>query len=230
MKGHSSRANPITELPRLSGFAARVQPAVELLHEGAVLAADLGCPRHEFSVAVADLLAAGLTANALRWLVRKGLVQVVRRGGGVPRRSEGALRGSARLILAAPGLALARSLPLGVGGAAAGGGRSQQIATTVPPQVVPVWDAASRTLWVGGAVVKRFRVPAANQELVLSAFQEEAWPVSIFDPLQPAPGPDAKRRLHDTINRLNRNQKHRLLHFAGNGNGQSIRWELARSG
>ena len=83
---------------------------------------------------------------------------------------------------------------------------------------------------MGGIVVKQFKVPALNQERILAAFEEEGWPVHIDDPLPPHPEQDPKRRLHDTINSLNRNQKKPLIQFLGNGNGQGIRWELSRRG
>lgn len=91
--------------------------------------------------------------------------------------------------------------------------------------VFPRWDRDSRELSVGKALVKRFRVPAENQELVLAAFEEDGWPPFIDDPLSPLPGLDCKRRLHDTINRLNRNQKQPLIRFRGHGNGCMVRWE-----
>jgi hypothetical protein len=81
-------------------------------------------------------------------------------------------------------------------------------------------------LWVGEAVVKRFRVPASNQEVVLSVFEEEGWPKHIDDPLSPAPEMDPKRRLHSTIHCLNRNQKRHLIHFRGDGHGTGLCWEL----
>ena len=83
---------------------------------------------------------------------------------------------------------------------------------------------------MGDIVVKQFKVPALNQERILAAFEEEGWPVHIDDPLPPHPEQDPKRRLHDTINSLNRNQKNPLIRFLGNGNGQGIRWELSRRG
>ena len=97
-----------------------------------------------------------------------------------------------------------------------------------PDPPVPVWNRTSRTLHFGALLVKEFKVPAANQELVLSAFQEEGWPPHIDDPLPPADGIDAKRRLHHAINRLNNNHKHRVLRFFGNGNGRAVRWERRR--
>ena len=90
----------------------------------------------------------------------------------------------------------------------------------------PHWDPNERVLWVGEAVVKRFRVPASNQEVVLSVFEEEGWPKHIDDPLSPAPEMDPKRRLHSTIHCLNRNQKRHLIHFHGDGHGTGLCWEL----
>jgi hypothetical protein len=39
--------------------------------------------------------------------------------------------------------------------------------------LVPNWDGRERVLRLGDWVVKKFQVPARNQELVLAAFQEE---------------------------------------------------------
>jgi hypothetical protein len=79
---------------------------------------------------------------------------------------------------------------------------------------------------LGYVVVKQYKVPAANQERVLAAFEEEGWPVHVDDPLPPSGELDPKRRLHDTINSLNRNQKSGLIRFLGDGSGEGIRWEL----
>ena len=56
-------------------------------------------------------------------------------------------------------------------------------------------------------LVKRFKVPAPNQEMILAAFEEESWPVRIDDPLPVHPCLAAKRRLHETITSLNRHQR-----------------------
>ncbi len=61
--------------------------------------------------------------------------------------------------------------------------------------------------------------------MVLTAFEEEAWPVRIDDPLPPHPEQDPKRRLHDTITSLNRHQRRPLIRFVGDGSGEGIRWE-----
>jgi hypothetical protein len=74
--------------------------------------------------------------------------------------------------------------------------------------------------------VKLFKVPAINQEAVLAAFEEEEWPPRIDDPLSPRGEQNPKRRLHDTITALNRNQKAPLIRFFGDGSGQGVRWEF----
>ena len=90
---------------------------------------------------------------------------------------------------------------------------------------LPHWDRDRQELRVGNVVVKQFKVPAPNQEMIIAAFEEEGWPPRIDDPLPPHPQQDSKRRLHDTINSLNRNQREELIRFLGDGSGQGIRWE-----
>jgi len=68
----------------------------------------------------------------------------------------------------------------------------------------PTWDRDRRQLRVGTRVVKEFKVPATNQEIILAVFEEEEWPAKIDDPLPRTPQIDPQRRLHDTINSLNR--------------------------
>jgi hypothetical protein len=93
----------------------------------------------------------------------------------------------------------------------------------------PVWNQGRRELSFHGAVVKRYRVPARNQQVILDAFEEEGWPERIDDPLPVRRDVDPRTRLHDAINRLNRCQTNRLLRFRGNGAGTGISWERARA-
>ena len=74
--------------------------------------------------------------------------------------------------------------------------------------------------------MKVFKLPSSMQETVLIAFEEEHWPPKIYDPLPVHPELEPKRRLHDTIKGLNRNQKSSLVRFMGDGTGEGIRWEL----
>ena len=107
------------------------------------------------------------------------------------------------------------------GGEAANGTRHHAAKTPLP-----YWDRDRQELRLGDVVVKQFKVPAVNQERILAAFQEEGWPVHIDDPLPPQPEQDSKRRLHDTINSLNRSQRNPLIRFFGDGSGQGVRWKV----
>lgn len=99
------------------------------------------------------------------------------------------------------------------------------VAAEDPVTSKPRWDRERQELRLGEIVIKQFKVPAANQERILAAFEEDGWPVRIDDPLPPSSEQDSKRRLHDTINSLNRNQKRNLIRFLGDGSGQGVRWE-----
>jgi hypothetical protein len=90
---------------------------------------------------------------------------------------------------------------------------------------LPRWERESRVLYLGQRVVKRYRRPSPNQDIVLSAFQEEGWPRRIYDPLPPKDEVVIKNRLHATIKWLNRNQEDRLLRFRGDGSGEAVCWE-----
>jgi len=101
--------------------------------------------------------------------------------------------------------------------------------TPTPPQrlvceLKPTWNQDRCQLIFNGHLVKEYHAPAKNQYLVLSAFQEEDWPVRIDDPLPPVAGLDSKRRLHLTIAALNRFQKNAIIHFGGDGTGCGVRW------
>ena len=92
---------------------------------------------------------------------------------------------------------------------------------------MPLWDRNRRILRVGETIVKQYRVPSPSQETILIAFEEEAWPAVVDDPLPPPqPGQDTKRRLRATIQSLNEGQKNRLIRFRGDGSGERIVWEL----
>lgn len=97
-------------------------------------------------------------------------------------------------------------------------------------EATPTWDANRKELRLGGQIIKVFKWPASNQELVLTVFEEEGWPARIDDPLPAVENQDPKRRLHDTIKCLNRSQKSPLIHFRGDGTGEGVIWDLAENG
>ena len=94
----------------------------------------------------------------------------------------------------------------------------------VEKEIIPKWDSSCRVVTYGGVVVKQFKLPSPNQVAVLAAFEEEGWPSRVDDPLPPRSDVDPKQRLHDTIRSINRNQRHNLLYFRGDGTGRGILW------
>jgi hypothetical protein len=151
----------------------------------------------DFAVEIGVLLAAGATTSALRWLVYNRYVEHARERT-LPRDATRTFqrRGGVRFgkttcfILTEAGTQFARAA----------------LATFRPRDdchefaridvievedgqahgsLKPTWDWDRQELRLGNTVVKRFKVPAVNQQLVLSAFEEEGWPVRIDDPLPP---------------------------------------------
>ena len=61
-------------------------------------------------------------------------------------------------------------------------------------------------------------------DLVLSSFQELAWPPRLDDPLPPVRDIVSAERLRDTIRRLNRCQDPHTVRFSSDGLGTGIRW------
>ncbi|HEY1598093.1 MAG TPA: hypothetical protein VGG64_00725 [Pirellulales bacterium] len=229
------QATTITPIKRMP---PRVCGALVLLLESLDYASDLGESPWQFAVEQHSLRDLGLTNSDFRWLVGKQLVDHARETT-VPGDRQRSFRQSDHLVLSnktcfvlsEQGLALAHETAIG------------EKPLTAPTAAVPLsrkhlrfdssngthhptWDRDRLELRVGDQIVKQFKVPAANQETILAAFEEENWPPRIDDPLPPQPDQDPKRRLHDTINSLNRNQKCSLLRFFGDGSGKGIRWEL----
>ena len=92
--------------------------------------------------------------------------------------------------------------------------------------LLPRYDKDERVFSWGGHVLKHFGQLACNQELVLLAAEEVGWPRWFDDPLLRVRGKSPKRRLHDTIQDLNRHQTPYLVHFKGDGTGTRIGWEF----
>jgi len=92
--------------------------------------------------------------------------------------------------------------------------------------LVPAFRPEERIFTWGEHLLKHFRQPAPNQELILAAAEEQDWPEWFDDPLPPSGGRDPKLVLHNTIKDLNRRQLETLVHFKGDGSGQRVGWEL----
>ena len=207
----------------------RFEPALAILREAYAYARELGRSVWDFAVEIHVLRAADLTRSDLRWLVCRGVVEhaaELTRNGQDSRvfRPTGALTFTKRTCFVLAETA-AGPAPESNGIGPMAGVRLQPgpADPSLPP--VPEWDKERQELRVGELVVKQFKVPAPNQEMILASFQEEGWPVRIDDPLPPHADQDSKRRLHDTIITLNRHQKNRLIRFSGDGSGEGVRWD-----
>ncbi len=181
----------------------------------------------EFALDLRELRESGVTTTDLRWLVSMGFVRhaVERTGVMETFRSFRATRNIAFddrvcFVLTAAGVQFADRL----GRLAAAPNKLTSLSS---PPVRPHWDATLRRLSYDGRLVKHFRLPAANQQTILMALEEENWPPRIDDPLPPFRQVEPRVRLHDAIKSLNRNQVHALLSFRGDGTGCGVVWSVA---
>lgn len=230
--------------------------ALGLLRQAFTCAEDAGADLWDFALEIGKLFEAGLTISDLRWLVAKRFARHGQESSvyGGPhrsfRRGEGFFFDQTTCVVLTPsGAAFVdqflnepvvspQSIPL-IETALLAGGETAALKNgsladhhrngTTPLAVKPCWNAARRELRLNGRVVKRFRVPAQNQEMILAAFEEEGWPDHIDDPLPVSDDIDPPTRLHDAINRLNGCQSHRLIRFSGNGTGTGVSWQLRQT-
>jgi hypothetical protein len=217
-----------------------------LLLESSAYARMLDEDPWQFSLEWPELQRVGVHCSEGRWLIHRGLVGHARE---VTSAEDGRRRFVAScnlslsrrscLVLTEAGQAVARRVaewPDAHIVTTVGAREAMQVGQivspndTAKPRQPPRWDSSRRQLRVGSRIVKEFKVPAMNQEIVLAVFEEEGWPPRIDDPLPWKSDIDPQRRLHDTINSLNRRQRHRLIHFCSDGLAQGIRWEQIESG
>jgi len=215
----------------------RFRPALDTLVTAFEYAADSQMDRWQFAIDLSELKASGATLADLRWLILRGFAEHARETT-IPGDAERSFR---KLLPTAfpEGTCFVLS-QAGASNFRMPADASQHIHSMVPKQatalaprkeqvrpdsrLTPEWDTVRRELRLGGHVIKRYRVPAPNQELILTAFQESGWPEFIDDPLPPLPNQDCKGRLQGTIKALNRKHLSRGIRFHGNGNGQQISW------
>ena len=232
--------------PLLCGrVARRLRRGLRLLLQAHEYARELQRDQWDFAVEITSLREAGFSNNDCRWLVCKGVVdhavdvtdldadaREFKRGGKLNFSEQ------TSFVLTNSGLALAHRIcaaraassverdvsPAGKNSNAARD-KTKHAGNGHAP-VTPCWDGERHELRVGCQLVKVFRLPSPNQETILMAFEEDEWPPRIDDPLPQHPDLLPKRRLHDAIKSLNRNQKARAIRFMGDGTGEGIRWEL----
>jgi hypothetical protein len=241
---------------RIVPIDATSRVALGLLRQAYCCAQDAGADLWDFALETGRLFDTGMTISDLRWLVAKGFAEhgqeqsvyggphrAFRRGQGfffdqvtcVVLTPSGAA--FVDQVLAGPVVSLHLFQHLEIDPIA---GTEAAVLDNLHPAnddpsgttgtaLKPCWNSRRRELSLDGRVIKRYRVPAPNQEAILSAFEEEGWPEHIDDPLPVRGDIDPPTRLHDVINRLNGCQSHRLLRFTGNGNGDGVCWELRQA-
>lgn len=203
----------------------------------------------EFAVTIAELRRDGVSENDLRWLICSEYIEHAKettRGSGertFDRLVNLRLSKRTSFVITGTGVVFRRSLVEGVEPWQHYAEPTRNFADSAfesAPSTValvargamrsetrPHWDRDRRELRLAGDLVKVFKLPSPMQEAILMAFEEEHWPPRIDDPLPSHPDLLPKRRLHDTIKSLNRNQKSALIRFMGDGTGEGVRWELA---
>jgi hypothetical protein len=230
MIAHQVLPAECTRLP--SAAASVLRGPLTLLLRAHDYAAESGSDIWDFAVELEGLSGAGLTVTDLRWLLCKGYVthatevtkpQDLRRsfllGGG------STFSDRTCVVLTPAGATLAQGLVLGEAGPDRPATAPTADTHAASRSGSPHYDARLRELRFGNSLVKWFRQPAPNQEIVLTAFQEEEWSLRIDDPMPPQPLYCPQQRLLDTIKNLNRNQRLRLIRFEGDGTGRGIRWK-----
>jgi hypothetical protein len=218
-------ATKIGPAERSTGTGTAIREGMLHLLEALELAHDAQSSAWEFALEIPSFQQIGIHSSQLRWLIRKAYIEHAREttACGMDARSfehTAALSftSASCFVLTSLGEELARSL-------------RGDVCVPAPVPVErkdssdkPTWDSDLRELRFQGRIVKRYKVPSPNQQVLLAAFDEEDWPCRVDDPLMPHPEIDPKRRLHDTIKSLNRHQVIPLLRFYGDGTGEGVRW------
>ena len=207
---------------------------VSALAEAYRYAKDINAPVEEFAVGLEELRAHGASLAALRWLCKKQYAMHLAETTSPGDASRSFSSSSATVFgatscfaLTRSGAQFARSVFTTRSAEKAIAPKSDSVAD-VARSDKPEWNAQTRELRVRKVLVKKFRQPAAIQEMILSVLEEEGWPEGIDDPLPPKPDVDSRERLHDAIKRLNQHQINRLIHFRGDGTGQRVTWRWWR--
>ena len=228
--------SPTVAAPGRIARNPRIRAALSALHEALEHARDLETDAWDFSVEISTLRRLKLTNNELRQLVLCGLVEhgieVTRRDD--PARSfrqasRGPLRKESCFVLTADGAQLAEMIDQAEFSrqnnkttAAAQHDEPRGFHSELPRS--PSWDRNRLELRVGPTLVRRFNIPATNQESILAAFEEAHWPAHMDDPLPASDDASHIVRLQESVEQLNRGQHQPLVKFFCDRGGQTIGW------
>jgi hypothetical protein len=219
-------------------LAPRVRAALALLLEAHDDGQHAGGNPWEVAVEMAALEQLGTNYSDLRWLVGRGLVEhaveVTQAGDTSPafrQPPRPMFSAGARFMLTPAGAALAQelSVPRDPSTTERPAAREDlpRLATVPSPlaSLLPHWDRDRGELRVGSIIVKRFTMAAADQEMILAAFEEASWQASVENPLGVC-SDQAGSHLQEVVDALNRRQSRPLVRFFQDGSGQRVRWEF----
>jgi hypothetical protein len=216
----------------------RVRDALVELLQDHTYAVDLSQDVWVFATGIERLRRFGISDNDIRWMLGKGWLKQgyqinTSNDNGPNLQHSRTLDKRSCFVLTESGVSIAEEstgfifrndrdtiprIDADVNGASAIACRQEQ-------EIEPSWDAERQRLYVGGVLVKEFKMPSPNQSTVLMAFEEEHWPFRIDDPLPCSHDLNPKERLRYTIKSLNKHQKVKAIRFGGDGSGEGIIWE-----
>ena len=189
-----------------------------LLAEASDLAADTNCCAHKFAVKIGQLQRAGIHELHLRWLIEKHYIEHLL-DTTVFGEHERSIRPTSSEHFSKRSCFLLTQLGRNFADSVLAPKQNEQLGTDKPlsltgaQHALPVWDSNTKCLYFRNRIVKRFHRHSPNQELILSAFQEDGWPERLDDPLPPKGNADRSSRLSKTVYSLNGSLDSRPISF-----------------
>jgi hypothetical protein len=179
----------------------------------------------QFALSLHGLLVNGLLESDLRWLLTNGLLETAC--------EQIEQRKGKRIFQSLPDLSITvqscfvitkagRKFATSIGKLNPTG--SDRKSPQETGNSIPSWDALARKLLWQGQIVKQFRTPAANQEMLLAAFEALCWVSRIENPLAGHSDEDNHQQLRETVRRLNGRQRQIRIRFTRDGTGRGVCW------
>ncbi len=218
-------------LPGRRPLPPRIRLFLKALREALDYAHDLRTSRWEFAVEWDAMRRFGVTPSDLRWLAGRGLIEsrleVTQLSS--PQRSfqpcqPMMLSKRTCFVLTDAGEELLAGVrPLGGVRLGAEWPECDSPSDTSADAMLPQWDHDRLELRVGSTVLRQFKLPSADEERVLAAFEELGWPHRIGCPLSAG---GEYQRLVECVAALNWRQRQPLLHFGCSEQGLEVSWEF----
>lgn len=214
--------------------ASRMQPGLAILLQAFDFARETSSNSWDFAVELPVLFGVGMSRNELRWLLAQRFAEhgLELPPGENDRRAVRIVKSfqfhnDSCLILTVAGADFVRKAGPEFQSHESANPHFEQsnaLGSHGDHHANPVWDRESRQVTYRGVTCIELIRAADNLETVLQAFEKAGWRPQIRDPFPPDKSGNRKRRLHNTINALNRCQTAPLIHFSSADSGRAIRW------